>query len=257
MSNAYDKELCAIAKTIREASDDGSWGDYEIGMPITEIQNEFHTDFNLDMDLWIALSRLELNDEELTDQEEETLISGFVYSCNVISELGVSPNQAIWEKFYINENTHAIPISLAMNEINREIGLGGGYQEGLFDIYSKSFRRSSMSLELREKAYRNASKFVKRAGFPIGLENIGIIQLVLRDWLVRTGKAFSPSEMKSLLMGEVMELIETERSRYSNDEIIQKRVYEACDVMIYIMHIFTIYGMNMGEVLNASKESEY
>lgn len=257
MSNVYDKELCYIAKTIRDASDGGSWGDYEIGMPITEIQNEFHTDYNLDMDLWVALSRLEFNEEELSDQEEETLISAFVYSCNVISDLGVNPNQAIWEKFYINQNTHAIPISLAMYEINREVGLGGGYEEGIFEKNSKLLRKSPMSLELREKAYRNASKFVKRAGFPIGMENIGIIQLVFRDWLVRTGKAFSSSEMKQLLMGEVMELVDTERSRYSNDEIIQKRVYEACDVMIYIMHIFTIYGMNMGEVLNASKGSEY
>ncbi len=253
MSNPYDKELCSIAKTIRDASDGGDWGDYEIGMPITEIQNEFHTDLNLDMDLWIAISRLELNEGELSEEEENTLISAFVYSCNVISDLGISPNQAIWEKFYINQNTHAIPMSLAMYEINREVGLGGGYEEGIFEKESKLLRTSSMSLKLRKKAYKNAKKFVKNAGFPVGLENIGVIQLVFRDWLVRTGKAFSPSEMKELLMGEVMELSETERSRYSNEEIIKKRVYEACDVMIYIMHMFTIYGKNMGEMLNIRK----
>lgn len=253
MSNAYDKELCSIAKTIRDASDGGDWGNYEIGMPITEISNEFHTEYNLDMDLWVAISRLELNEEELSDQEEDTLISAFVYSCNVISDLGINPNQAIWEKFYINQNTHAIPISLAMYEINKQVGLGGGYEEGIFEKESKLLRASSMSLELREKAYRDAKKFVKKARFPIGLENIGIIQLVFRDWLVRTGKTFSPSEMKELLIGEVWELIETERSRYSSEDIIQKRVYEACDVMIYIMHMFTIYGKNMGEVLDISK----
>ena len=85
----------------------------------------------------------------------------------------------------------------------------------------------------------------KAKGAGWGDYQIGIIQLIFRDWLLQTGYSFSPNEIKELLVGEVEELIQAKRWMYFTDSQRWDRAYEAADVMIYILHMFSVYGVRM------------
>lgn len=252
MTNEYNEELEKIAGMVRGAKEEGNWGELEIGIPIDEVIN-LEYDSNVlgsDRDLFQCVLGLELNPSELEQEDQARLRMAFLYACHAINDLKIDINEAIWRKYFINEATFAIPLAISVNEINRTaLSDEVPYQEGIFDEVNSASRQSEITLGLRRVAYRNASELFRNAEFPFGERNVGIIQLVLRDWLLRTGKPFSIDEMKGRLMNEVCELSKARKSIYFREEERWDRAYEACDVMIYIMHTFTIYGKNIADVL--------
>ena len=234
MGTIYDEQINEIAEKIREAGISG-WGDFEVGPSIEDLSglNQLESDDALDSLL------LEIDTQQSLD--EPRLVAALEYCCKSISDLGISPCEAVWRKYYINFITYSIPYSIALNEINREAILGGGYQEGIFDSIRTFSRKDALAMRLREEAINNAQAYYMNAKFPVGEKNIGIMQLVFRDWLLKLGRPFTPSDIYQLMMSEVQELKESQ-DRWD-------RAYEASDVIICILHMFSVYDRNIGEVI--------
>lgn len=229
MGNIYDEGINEIAERVRQAQSSG-WEDFEIGIPLVEVGDPC-SELNVNLELGDSLS----------EGDEYRLISSLKYCCSTISDLGISPSEAVWRKYYINFCTYAIPYSLALNEINRQAIMGGDFQEGIFDSIRSFSRRDPLTIRIRDEAILNAEAYYHNAKFPIGESNIGIIQLVLHDWLLKLGKEFTPSDIYQLLLSEVEEL--------NNAHGFWDRAYEASDVIICILHMFSVYKINVAEVL--------
>lgn len=238
MVNKYDEGQKEIATIFRENTED-----VYNASSIQDIKG-YETEISSDGELQKAIKFLTLQ-EELSEKDKSTLLSCFTYACKTVSYLGLDPNEAIWRKYYINLFAYATPVIMSSQEINRHAVLGGIYKEGIFDTLSKDPRYTQFQKQLKKEAYSKARNLFLSSDLPYGHESLRVIQLIFNDWLLNLGKDFSPKDIQTLLLGEINELKGTKKRNYFNTDQLWNRAYEACDVMIYILHMFSIYNLDI------------
>lgn len=245
MTNIYKQEIDEILAIVGT-----NFEGYERGVPIDALpffmrENQIEDDQSLQA----SILELELVEEELDEKEKDVLISALIYASRSVRALDIEINDAIWRKYFMNEYTYMFAISRSVVEIYRHAAEGGVYEDGLFEETTVWGRHNDLTESLRRWAFQNYKELLTPSRYPIGEEDIGVIQLVFKHWLLKTGRTIPIEEMKNRLMGEVNEFTETALSIHYSDEEKWGRALEAADVIIYILHIFTLYDLNIAEVL--------